>query len=125
MDNSTKKILIIEDDEFLRSVTVERLKAEGYGVEVAVDGESALSLLESSTPSLILLDLLLPGKSGFEVLEKIRQTEATKNIPVIVFSNLGTKEDMEKAHNLGANDFLMKANYTLDDVTSKLKVFLT
>lgn len=124
MGTEAKKVLIIEDDEFLRSLTVERLKKEGYGVQIAIDGESALSALKESKPDLILLDLLLPGLPGFEVLEKIKQMDEVKSIPVIVFSNLGSKEDIEKARNLGANDFLMKANFTLDDVVSKLKVFL-
>ena len=67
-----KTILIVEDDEFLRSLTAKRIEKEGYGVEVAVDGENAITVLETLKPDLILLDLLLPGKDGFEVLKKIR-----------------------------------------------------
>lgn len=121
-DTTAKKtILIVEDDEFLRSLTAKRLEKENYHIEVAVDGENAISVVDTIKPSLILLDLLLPGKDGFEVLKKIRSTEATKAIPVIIFSNLGQKEDIEKAKALGVDDFLIKANFTLDDVVVKIK----
>ena len=120
-DTSKKTILIVEDDEFLRSLTAKRLEKESYHIEVAVDGENAISVIDTIKPSLILLDLLLPGKDGFEVLKKIRGTEATKAIPVIIFSNLGQKEDIEKAKALGVDDFLIKANFTLDDVVGKIK----
>lgn len=115
-----KMILIVEDDEFLRSLTAKRVEKEGYKIEVAVDGENAISLLETLKPNLILLDLLLPGKDGFEVLKKIRSIETMKTVPVIIFSNLGQKEDIEKAKALGVDDFLIKANFTLDDVVTKI-----
>ena len=123
MENDSKKktILIVEDDEFLRSLTAKRLEKENYHIEVAIDGENAISVMETTRPDLILLDLLLPGKDGFEVLKKIRSTETTKAIPVIIFSNLGQKEDIEKAKALGVDDFLIKANFTLDDVVGKIK----
>ena len=120
-DSSQKTILIVEDDEFLRSLTAKRLEKENYHIEVAVDGENAISTVEGIKPDLILLDLLLPGKDGFEVLKKIRSTEVTKGIPVIIFSNLGQKEDIEKDKALGVDDFLIKANFTLDDVVGKIK----
>jgi len=119
----TKKIFIVEDDEFLRSLTVKRLEKEGYQVEVAVDGESALGKIKEAQPDIILLDLLLPGLSGFEVLQKIREDGSIKGTPVIVFSNLGQREDIEKAKALGVNDFLIKANFTLDDVVMKISSF--
>ena len=123
-DENKKKILIVEDDEFLRSLTAKRLEKEGYQIEVAVDGENAISTIDVYRPDLILLDLLLPGLDGFEVLKKIKANETLKTIPVIVFSNLGQKEDIEKAKNLGVDDFLIKANFTLDDVVGKIKVYL-
>jgi len=119
-----KKILIVEDDEFLRSLTVKRLESDGYVVAVAVDGETAVGAVTEEKPDLILLDLLLPGLNGFQVLEKIKASDETKNIPVIVFSNLGQKEDIEKAKELGANDFLIKANFTLDDVIEKVHSYI-
>lgn len=109
MANESKKVLIVEDDEFLRSLAAKRLEKEGYSVSVAIDGEKAVSAATDGVPDVILLDLLLPGMNGFEVLEKVRAVDNLKNIPVIVFSNLGQKEDIEKAKGLGATDFLIKA----------------
>jgi CheY-like chemotaxis protein len=119
-----KKILIVEDDEFLRVLNAKRLETEGYKVTVAVDGQNAIDSIPKEMPDLIFLDLLLPGIDGFEVLKKIKADEKTKNIPVVVFSNLGQKEDIEKARTLGAVDFLVKANFTLDDVVAKIKEIL-
>lgn len=123
-DIKKHKVLIIEDDEFLRSLTAKRLEKEGYTVEVGVDGESGVAVAESKKPDLILLDLLLPGLDGFEVLKRVRANDDLKETPVIIFSNLGQKEDIERAKGLGANDFLIKANFTLDDVVGKIKSFL-
>ena len=116
-----KRIMIVEDDEFLRALTAKRLEKEGYEVKVALDGDHALEAIKEAKPDLILLDLLLPGLNGFEVLKKVRAESDLKAIPVIVFSNLGQKEDIEKAKEAGANDFLIKANFTLDDLIGKLK----
>lgn len=122
MAEDKKKIFIVEDDEFLRSLTAKKLEAEGYEVAVAVDGPSAITAIPEKAPDLIFLDLLLPGgKDGYDVLTAIKADEKTKSIPVIVFSNLGQKEDIKKAHDLGADDFLIKANFTLDDVMVKIK----
>ena len=119
-----KKVLIVEDDNFLRSLTAKRLEKEGYAVAVAVDGESALVTAQDAKPDLILLDLLLPGLDGFAVLGKLKAHDDLKKVPVIVFSNLGQKEDIEKAKLLGAEQFLIKANFTLDDVMDKIKAEL-
>lgn len=124
MDNANRKILIVEDDEFLRSLTAKRLEREGYKVVVAVDGESAIGIANTEKPNLVLLDLLLPGISGFDVLTKLRADSAFASTPVVVFSNLGQREDIEKAKKLGATDFLIKANFTLDDVIVKIGVAL-
>lgn len=115
-----KTVFITEDDDFLRSLTAKRLEKEGFKVSVAVDGESAINTLTTFKPDVVLLDLLLPGVDGFEVLKKIKSTEGLKQIPVIIFSNLGQKEDIERAKSLGAEDFLVKANFTLDDVVAKI-----
>ncbi|HRZ30264.1 MAG TPA: response regulator [Candidatus Paceibacterota bacterium] len=120
-----KKVFIVEDDEFLRSLTAKKLENDGYEVVVAVDGPSAITAIPESVPDLIFLDLLLPGgKDGFDVLTAVKADDKTKNIPVVVFSNLGQKEDIDKAKNLGADDFLIKANFTLDDVVMKIKDIL-
>jgi len=119
-----KKVFIVEDDEFLRSLTVKRLEKEGYAVAISTDGEGALDGILKEKPDIILLDLLLPGLNGYEVLQKIRANDSTKSLPVIVFSNLGQREDIEKAKAIGVSDFLIKANFTLDDVAEKVANFL-
>lgn len=124
MDGAKPTILIIEDDEFLRTLAAKRLEKEGYLIAVAVDGESALNVTLETKPALILLDLLLPGLDGFQVLERIRGNDQVKAVPVIVFSNLGRKEDIERARQLGADDFLIKANFTLDDLAQKINAKL-
>lgn len=125
MADDKKKVFIVEDDEFLRSLNAKKLEDAGYAVSVAVDGTSAIQMIPAEKPNLIFLDLLLPGdKDGFDVLQEIKANSETKDIPVIVFSNLGQTEDIEKAKKLGANDFLVKANFTLDDVVVKIKEIL-
>ena len=119
-----KKIFIVEDDEFLRSLTVKRLEKENYNIAVAADGEQALKHLGTDSPDLVLLDLLLPGVDGFQVLEKMQGDANLSKIPVVVFSNLGQREDIEKAKGLGASDFLIKANFTLDDVVAKVNSYM-
>lgn len=119
-----KKVLIVEDDEFLQSLGAKRLETEGYEVFMAQDGQKAIESIPEVLPNLIFLDLLLPIKNGFEVLESIKNDPRTKDIPVIVFSNLGQQEDVDRAKSLGAQDFLIKANFTLDDVVTKIKSIL-
>lgn len=119
-----KKILIIEDDEFLRSLAVKRLEKEGYTVLIAPTGEAGLTTAAAEKPDLILLDLLLPNLPGLEVLEKFKQSDTLKDLPVIVFSNLGAKDDIEKATALGAVSYMVKSNFTLDEVAAKVKDIL-
>jgi CheY-like chemotaxis protein len=124
MSDGKKKILMVEDDEFLRSIAIKRLEKEDYEVLVSADGSDAVKLVQEEKPDLVLLDLLLPGISGFDILEKVKADEATKATPVIVFSNLGQQADIDRAKNLGASDFLIKANFTLDFLIEKLKGYL-
>ena len=120
-----KKILIVEDDEFLRSLNAKKLEGENYHVIVAADGNAAIELIPRELPDLVFLDLLLPGgKDGFDVLRAVKADDKTKAIPVVVFSNLGQAEDIKQAKELGAIDFLVKANFTLDDVVLKIKEIL-
>ena len=113
------KILIVEDDNLLRSVLGEKIVQKGFAVFEAEDGEKALQTVNECKPDIILLDLLLPGIGGFDVLTQIKKDEALKNIPVIVLSNLGGEKEIEKALELGAVDFFIKANYTLDEIIEK------
>ncbi|MDO8572835.1 MAG: response regulator [bacterium] len=118
--NNTK-IMVVEDDKFLRELLVRKLYSEGFVVESAIDATGAFEILTRFIPSLILLDLILPGVDGFEILSRIKKDNALSAIPVIILSNLGQKEDIERAMSLGAIDFMVKANFTLDEIASKAK----
>lgn len=114
-------ICIVEDDDFLRSLAVTKLEKEGFTVFTAGNGEEGLKLVLEKIPHLLILDLMLPLKSGFEVLESLKKESSTKDIKVIVFSNLGEESDIKKCLDLGANDYLIKANFTLDELIEKIK----
>ncbi len=114
------KILIVEDDSFLSSIIFDRLKKEGYNVSLAADGETALKFIEREIPDLVLLDILMPGISGLEVLKKIKEDPRTKDISVIIFSNLGQEQEMEEGRKLGADDYLIKARITPKELIIKI-----
>ncbi len=122
--DSNKKILSIEDDKFLSSLVARKLSAAGYQMLHAANGEDALKMVKEESPALVLLDILLPEMSGFEVLEKIKGDALTKDIPVILFSNLGQKEDIDKGLKLGAEKFIIKATVVLDDIVKEIEVVL-
>jgi len=117
------KILLVEDDEFLSSLLYNRLKKEGYEVTLAHDGPKALESLRKSVPNLILLDIILPGKSGFDILEEARsdpQLRNIKNVPVIIISNLGQESDIERGRELGVVDYFVKARVSIDSLVEKI-----
>lgn len=114
-------ILVVEDDKFLRELLVRKLSGEGYDVKNAIDADAAYLALSERIPQIILLDLILPGVDGFEILAHIKADPKTKDIPVVILSNLGQKDDIEKAIALGAKDFMVKANFTLDEIVIKVK----
>lgn len=116
-----KKILFIEDESALQKSMGDVLRKEGYKVFSALNGEVGLREAMAEIPDLILLDLILPQKDGFEVFSALKKNEKTKNIPVIVLTNLEQMEDVEKALELGAKTYLVKANYTLSEVVEKIK----
>jgi DNA-binding response OmpR family regulator len=115
------KILVIEDDKFLRELLVGKLAAEGHQLTIATDGKEAIAALDQPLPDLVLLDLLLPDLSGFQILEQMKARAAWKPVPVIVLSNLDQKEDLEKAKALGAVDFMIKANFSLNEIIARIK----
>ena len=119
-----KKILLIEDDKFLRELMNKKLLIMGYDVVTAGDGESGLVMIKESKPDVVLLDLILPGINGFEVLEQAKKDPETASVPVIILSNLGQSEDIEKGLKLGAKDFLVKAHFTPQEIINKLKAIL-
>lgn len=119
-----KKILIAEDDKFLASAYRVKLTKAGFEVKIASDGNEALEILKTFTPDLILLDLMMPIKDGFATLQDLKANDLWKNIPVIVASNLGQKEDMDKSRLLGATDFIVKSDLSLDALIEKINKLL-
>ncbi len=115
-----KKILIGEDDKFLASAYRLKLTKAGFEIQIAHDGEEIVKALATFLPDLILLDLVMPIKDGFTALEEIRSQEKFKLIPILVASNLGQKEDIDRAKSLGANDFVIKSDMSLDDLIKKI-----
>lgn len=124
MSEIKKTILIIEDDKFLRELISRKLKKEGFFISEAVDGEKGLQKVKTEKPGLILLDLILPGIDGFEVLTEVKKDPALAEIPVIILSNLGQKDDIERGLKLGAVDYLIKAHFTPGEIIKKIKKIL-
>ncbi len=124
MVENALKILLVEDDPFLSNLLKVRLQRENIDVTLARDGEEAVKYLTSSRPSLILLDLILPKKSGFEILEKISTDPQLKDMPVIIISNLGQTSDIQRGKELGAVEYFVKAKISIDDLVGKVKEFL-
>ncbi|MBU6501017.1 MAG: response regulator [Patescibacteria group bacterium] len=116
-----KTVMLIEDDKFLSSLVKARLEKEGYGVMQAFDGADALELLKQSRPELIIMDLIMPKVSGFEVLESISLNPELNKTPVIVLSNLAQDSDIEKARRFGAVEFFVKIRVSIDDLVKKVK----
>lgn len=118
----SKTILIIEDDNFLQGLEAKKLKNEGYEILVAANADEAFKIIDKKTPiDLVLLDLLLPEVDGFTILGKIRENETIKDIPVVVFSNLSEEKDIEHAKKLGISEFMVKSNFTLDELVDKVR----
>jgi DNA-binding response OmpR family regulator len=116
-----KNILIIEDDAFLRDLINKKLSSAEFTTTEAIDGETGIKKAKEEKPDLILLDLLLPGPDGFEVLSKLKTDSSTSSIPVIILSNLGQKEEVEKGMELGAIDYLIKAQFTPEEIVIKVR----
>ncbi len=119
-----KKILFIEDESALQKTFSDMMPEEKYDLVSALDGEAGLRLARSQKPDLILLDLRLPQKNGFEVLKILKEEEEIKHIPVIILTNLERAQDIQKALSLGATTYLVKANYDLQEVIEKIETAL-
>ena len=115
------KILIAEDERDIRDLVAFTLRFAGFEVIVATNGEEAVEMAGREVPDLILLDLILPRKDGFEVLAAIKEDKSTHEIPVIVLTNLEGTNDVERAISLGATTYLVKANYELEELVKKIK----
>lgn len=125
MANKKQKILIIEDDRFLRKVYKDKLTRVGFDFIEATNGLEGTNKVISEKPDLILLDLILPKKNGFDVLVDLKRNPETKNIPVIILSNLGQELDIKRGFSLGAQDYLVKTDISLSEVVNKVKDVLT
>lgn len=118
------KILIVEDDTVLQKSLNEYLSSEGFEIVCASDGEEGAQKAISEKPDLILLDIVLPKKDGYEVLQEVKANPEISYIPVVLLTNLDGIADVEKALELGATTYLVKADYKLEEVTKKVKEIL-
>ncbi len=114
----------MEDDKFLSEMYATKLTENGFNVEAAYDGKEGLEKIKQFKPDLVLLDIVLPKIDGFEFLEKIKKDESLKNVLVIILTNLGQKEEVEKGLRLGASDYVIKAHFTPTEVAAKVKRLL-
>ncbi|KKR81119.1 MAG: Response regulator receiver protein [Candidatus Daviesbacteria bacterium GW2011_GWA1_41_61] len=119
-----KYILVGEDDKFYANIYKIKLAKEGFDVEVVGDGEQVLTSARQKKPDLILLDLIMPVKDGFETLKELKADPKLKDIKVVVSSNLGQEEDIKKTVQLGAVDYLTKANLSIQEVVDKIRGYL-
>jgi len=116
-----KKILVVEDDRSLQGAMVEMLSQEGYEAVSAFDGEEGLAKLSQEKPDLVLLDIILPKKDGFEFLSQVKSDPETKEIPVLILTNLEEVDKVQKAVDLGATTFMIKSDYSMKEVIEKVK----
>ena len=119
------KILLAEDDKFISRAYFDGLSRAGYEMVTAFNGNEALKKAKEEKFDLILLDVIMPEKNGFEVLEEIKKDADLSKIPVIVLSNLGQTTDIEKGKELGASDYMIKSNYSMSEVIEKIKKYTT
>ncbi|MDO8503997.1 MAG: response regulator [bacterium] len=124
MLNERKKILMVEDDIFLRKIYRDKLTRAGFDFVEATNGQEGLNKVMAEAPDLVFLDLILPKKNGFDVLVEIKRNKATQNIPVVILSNLGQESDIKRGMDLGAKDYLIKADVSLSEVVQKAKEWL-
>ncbi|TSC95256.1 MAG: two-component system, OmpR family, alkaline phosphatase synthesis response regulator PhoP [Parcubacteria group bacterium Licking1014_1] len=118
------KILIVEDEDFLIKALKDNLIVEGFTIDTAKDGEEAVKMIGKNKPDLILLDLLMPKKDGFYVLEELKKNPKWKSIPVIVLSNLGDETTTKRAMEIGVKDYLEKSRHPIEEVIKKVKEYL-
>ncbi len=120
-NQALKKILLVEDDDALAAVYETRLDAEGFSVKRVANGEEALATAMAYKPDLILLDVMMPKVSGFDVLDILRNTPETTNIKVVMLTALSQDSDKERAQSLGVDDYLVKSQVVIADVVERIK----
>ena len=123
-DNKSKKILLVEDDDSLASVYVTRLEAEGFQIKRVPNGEDALASALDMRPDLILLDVMMPKVSGFDVLDILRNTPETANLKVMMLTALSQESDKQRAKELGVDDYMVKSQVVIADVVDRVKAIL-
>jgi len=123
-DKNKKKILVIEDDPHIVKVFMIKLKQEGFEPTIAGDGETGLQKIIETKPDLIMMDLMLPKKDGFWVMEEMKKNPEISKIPVIVLSNLGQEQDRERATSLGAKEYVIKSDVPISEVLDRVKKYL-
>lgn len=116
-----KKVLLVEDEEIIQNLLQRRLGSEGFKVLSARDGEDGLKMMRQSMPDVVLLDIIMPKKNGFQVLEEMQKDENLRNIPVIIISNSGQPVELDKAKQLGADDWLIKTEFDPQEVVDKVR----
>ncbi|MBT4349705.1 response regulator [bacterium] len=121
MEDKKIKVLLIEDEEMLANMYEVKFQNEGFEVIKALDGATGLDLSKTTNPDFVLLDVIMPKMDGFSVLKAIREDEKTKNLPVMLLTNLGQDEDIQKGKELGAVGYLVKANVTPADVVESVR----
>jgi DNA-binding response OmpR family regulator len=121
MAKKKSKILIVEDDAAIREMYKGKFESDGFEVLTAGDGADGLELAKNAKPDIIMMDIILPRMDGFSVLAELKNNSKTKNIPIIMLTNLGTDEDRAKGEKLGAVDYIVKANLTPAQVSEKIK----
>ena len=121
---SKKNILIVEDDQFFRELLKKKLTSVGFSIIEASNGAEGVENVKSKKPDLIIFYFLLPNIDGFEVLSKVKTSSDTSSTPVIIVSNLGQQEDIEKGMKLGANDYLIKSQFDIESIVSKINNIL-
>lgn len=124
MPNKKPKILIIEDDKFLLKLYSDKLKREGFEVLGSLTGEEGLGMAFTEKPDLVILDLVLPSKNGFEVLSEIKLNPKTKKIPIIILTNLGQESDIKRGLELGAATYLVKTEFSMSQLPEIVKEYL-
>lgn len=125
MNNSNPAtILLAEDDLFLQRMYAVKLAKEGFNVVLAADGEKALSLMSEAVPDVVLLDILMPKKDGFAVLEAMRADARLKEVPVVLLTNVSESEDVKRGRRLGANEYLIKAHFLPSEVIGVVKKYI-
>jgi len=122
--NKKHKILIVEDDQMIGSMYKTKFEADGFECLMAADGPTGLEMVKKEKPSLVMLDVMLPQLDGFSILKEIKSDAKTKNIIVIMLTNLSTDEDKKKGEELGAVDYLVKASLTPAEISKKIKAYL-